>query len=270
MSVDFSIIIVNYNSGDFLRKCLSSIIYSLDSILLEIIVVDNNSSDDSMANLPSDTRIIVISNENNWGFAKANNIGYQKASGKYVHFLNPDTLIDCSMNSAIIEIINDRFGDNYFYVTKIKNMSGEYENSRYMLPLIQNYLFRLLGLHDKISYWYLGASVIVPRKNFAGWPEDYFLYAEDLDLFYQCYVNKRPVKYLDHYVFHTGGGTSAKVWSSYERLVKVESAYFKFVKKYGLEQHYYLVCAITLLREFVSNFKYALIHAKAIYYAKAD
>ena len=88
--MDFSIIIVNYNSGRFLLDCVKSILNNLGGISYEIIVVDNKSSDSSFSDCASvdDNHLILIQSGANMGFSRANNIGAEHASGNFLHFLN--------------------------------------------------------------------------------------------------------------------------------------------------------------------------------------
>ena len=91
---DLSIIIVNYNVRLYLEQCLDSVRKSAQGLDVEIIVVDNNSSDGSVDYLrqrfPEAT---FIENQVNSGFAKANNQGIRMATGRYVMLLNPDTVV---------------------------------------------------------------------------------------------------------------------------------------------------------------------------------
>ena len=91
---DLSIIIVNYNVRLYLEQCLDSVRKSAQGLDVEIIVVDNNSSDGSVEYLrqrfPEAT---FIENQVNSGFAKANNQGIRMATGRYVMLLNPDTVV---------------------------------------------------------------------------------------------------------------------------------------------------------------------------------
>ena len=91
--MDISIIIVNYNSGAFLFNCVNSIITNLSDIDYEILVVDNKSSDDSFDRCKAimNNRLKLIQSNANLGFSKANNLGADRATGKILHFLNPDT-----------------------------------------------------------------------------------------------------------------------------------------------------------------------------------
>ena len=91
----FSIIIVSFNTEDFLKKCLTSIKENVSSrIKYEVIVVDNASKDNSVEMVKKEfPEVILITSKQNLGFAKANNLGLKKAKGDYVLFLNSDTIV---------------------------------------------------------------------------------------------------------------------------------------------------------------------------------
>ena len=92
--MELSIIIVNYNSKLLLEQCIDSIKKVTREINTEIIVVDNNSTDGSKEYLPARiTDVKFIFNDKNTGFAKACNQGFKNSSGKYILFLNPDTIL---------------------------------------------------------------------------------------------------------------------------------------------------------------------------------
>jgi len=92
--VKLSVVILNYNVRYFLELCLQSVEAALNGISSEIIVIDNNSLDDScemvISRFPS---VQLIKNEENVGFSKANNQAVKLANGKYVCILNPDTVV---------------------------------------------------------------------------------------------------------------------------------------------------------------------------------
>ena len=106
--IDLSIIIVNYNLAKEIENCLNSflsIINSSEKIDYEIIIVDNNSPD---KDLPEVEKKFVKDNirfyylHENLGFGKGNNFGFSNVSGKYICFLNPDTIIKKEIFSQII------------------------------------------------------------------------------------------------------------------------------------------------------------------------
>jgi len=92
--IDLSIIIVSYNTKDFIKECLKSIRITSKGFIYEIIVVDNVSSDGTSQMVKEEfPDVITIKSRENLGFSKANNLGVQKSKGKYVLFLNPDTVV---------------------------------------------------------------------------------------------------------------------------------------------------------------------------------
>src|SRR3989344_9058371 len=92
--LDLSIIIVSYNTSDFLKECLESIKKNTERLNYEIIVVDNPSSDNSVKMIKKEfPQVLLIESRKNLGFSKANNVGVKKSKGRYVLFLNPDTVV---------------------------------------------------------------------------------------------------------------------------------------------------------------------------------
>jgi GT2 family glycosyltransferase len=245
----FSIIIVNYNSGDLLEKCLSSIFNYIESGL-EIIIYDNASTDDSLSGvellMSAHPEINIIYGKENLGFAKANNLAAYVAKGTYFHFLNPDILVNEQLQKDYLSI--SREAENPVYVTSLTDEQGRLLKNRHIVPTLGNYYNRLFH-REKVAYWNIGASVILHREAFSktgGWAEDYFMYAEDLDLFYSLYKNKIPVNYLDTRLIHIGKGSTRKVWSEYERSLIVERSFKRFYKKQGFLWEYYIIRPILL------------------------
>ena len=98
-----SIIIVNYNVEYFLHQCLKSIQSAKKNIELEVIVVDNNSVDNSVDMLKKFPYVKLILNKINSGFSKANNQAIKIAKGEYILLLNPDTVVQ---EDTLIECVN--------------------------------------------------------------------------------------------------------------------------------------------------------------------
>jgi len=215
--LDLSIIILNYNSGDFLRKCLESIgRVKKNGFEYEVIVVDNASTDGSIECINELTnyglRIRTILNKKNLGFAAGNNVGVKKAKGRYVLFLNPDTIV---MSNTFREMI--KFMDNNPQVgaatCRVELPSGELDEACHRgFPTPWNSFCHFSGLErlfpkSRIFAGYtlgwkpldkiheidsgVGAFLIVKREvgnELNWWDEDYFWYGEDLDF---CYRIKR-------------------------------------------------------------------------------
>ena len=92
--MQISVIIVSYNAKYFLEQCLHSVLKAVRSLNYEIIITDNASSDGTMDLIENRFPTVrFIANSQNLGFSKANNEGLRIASGKYILFLNPDTLL---------------------------------------------------------------------------------------------------------------------------------------------------------------------------------
>ena len=107
-----SAIILNFNSGSYLADCLASIAQSdFPRSQMELIIVDNNSTDNSLEQIANSKSQItnkfkypnfkIIKNDRNLGFSKGNNIGVKQAGGDYILFLNPDTRVEKNTLSRI-------------------------------------------------------------------------------------------------------------------------------------------------------------------------
>lgn len=245
-----SIIIVDFNSGDLITKCVKSIKESI-KIKYEIIIVDNNSAVEHHTILKrletSYDKLKVIYLGENVGFAKANNIGSKYAQGKYYHFLNPDTKVGRDLNDFYVEIIKN---DVYkMYATTL--YEGEkLVSTGHKMETISNYLFR------KNQRWYIGASLIMNRKLFykiGMWPEDYFMYSEDMDLCYLCWEKGYSIELADVHIEHLGGGTTSKCWSAIETDIKKEVALIKFYRKHKLVLDYIVRKMYKLLKRLFFN-----------------
>jgi GT2 family glycosyltransferase len=246
----FSIIIVNYNSGSLLKDCLTSITDNLDKGY-EIIIYDNASSDDSLrmvhAAFPADSRIRILEGNENLGFAKANNHAAGVAAGKYLHFLNPDIIVNPQLQADYDLIAADQ--EDSVYVTSLADEYGKPMKNRHIIPTLHNY-FNCIFHKRKVAYWNIGASLIISHYSFdltGGWPEDYFMYAEDLDLFYRIHRQKLKVHYLDTRLVHLGKGTTRNIWNESERTLRVELSFRRFYRNHGIPMDYYLTRPILLL-----------------------
>jgi len=213
--IDLSIIIVSYNTKDFLKKCLESLYSSIagSSLLVEIIIADNGSTDGSLQFINSlkekDLNLKIIDNKSNLGFAKANNLAIKKSSGRYVLFLNPDTIVQKETLKTMVKFMdkNPKVGAS---TCRVELTDGRLDQACHRgFPTVWNSFCYFSGLEkvfpkSKIfagySLTYLpldktheidagcGAFLIVrqPVGETIGWfDEDYFWYGEDLDFCYR-------------------------------------------------------------------------------------
>lgn len=178
-----SIIIVNYNTADLLIRCVESI-QEQEYRPFEILVVDNASQDDSVAQLQSFPELTLIANQENVGFAKANNQALRLARGEYIHFLNPDTEVQPGTLATMVEFMTAHpqvglAGSRLLFPDGAQQSSVE---MRY--PGARHAAQELAGLPGEIA-WLLGASLIGRGeviRALGGFDERFFLYGEDIDL----------------------------------------------------------------------------------------
>lgn len=244
-----SIIIVNYNTGELLKALLHSIDRSL-FIDYEVVVVDNASEDnsfrDSMEEFGSDPKFRFFQMGYNAGFSAANNFGFSESDGELIHFLNPDTKLTEMINEEYFHAYRNR---NALYINPLVNGDGTPENDRMPIPSLRD-LFWWNICRKRARYWYKGASVIVSRENFellGGWNEKYFLYAEDLDLFYTAWIKNIPIVSLNVAILHYGKASSKAVWTDLQRDVMVQKSNRLFFSihftpaEYNIVQSYFLL-----------------------------
>ncbi len=205
MSYSVSSIIVNYNAGSLLHRCVDSLLACpLDA---EIIVVDNASSDDSLDGLADLPHVRIIRNPANVGFAAACNIGLQASSARFLLFLNPDSFVQPDTVARLLAGLQsgDRVGMAGGLL--VNPDDSEQGGGRRAVPTPWRSFVRAFGLHRLSNRWpglfydfhlhrqplpetdmeveaISGACMMVKREavNDVGlWDEAYFLHCEDLD-----------------------------------------------------------------------------------------
>lgn len=199
-----SIIIVNYNVRYFLELCLRSVQAACVNIDSEIIVVDNISSDDSCEMVKElFPNVVLIENEENVGFSKANNQGVAIAKGEYVLILNPDTVVGEDCFHQILEFADTKNDLGALGVKLIDGTGDFLPESKRGIPTLKASLYKILGSSNKKGSYYsnnieangigeieilVGAFMLMKTnvyKMVGGFDEDYFMYGEDIDLSYK-------------------------------------------------------------------------------------
>ncbi len=218
-----SVIIVNYNGKKFLKNCLDSIYDSLSSFKFEIILIDNCSKDDSVLFIKEFyPDVILIENKENLGFSKGNNLGAGLAKGEYLLLLNNDTILQSSLEKEIA-ILNKETSIGALGIQML-NGNGEYTCSTGFFPKYTN-IFKLKNLYNsqndnlksntqiKVD-WIEGSFMLIPKnvwKQVNGFSEDYFMYAEDIDLCKRINdLNYKIVFYPASSYIHFGGFNSSR------------------------------------------------------------
>ena len=195
-----SVIILNYNVRHFLELCLKSVEAAIHTIEAEIIVVDNNSPDDSCEIVKElFPNITLIENKDNSGFSKGNNIGVAVAKGEYLCILNPDTVVAEDTFTKLLKFAESA-KDVGIVGCRLINGNGNYlPESKRNIPTPKVSFNKIFGLGD--SYYanhvkefgsgevdvLVGAFMLLKREIYnevGGFDEDYFMYGEDIDLSY--------------------------------------------------------------------------------------
>lgn len=203
--LDLTYIIVNYNVTEHLRNCLQSILQYSHGFSFEIIVVDNNSPDQSWKELAHQFPDVKwIAGEENVGFAKANNRAAALAKGEFLYFLNPDTELK---GDYILELLQFARAKQEFGALGLRmhDKSGHFlpESKRSVPDMFNSFakLFKFKSASDSKSYYrndiaedavaeveiLTGANLLIKRETYlaaGGFDEAYFMYGEDIDLCY--------------------------------------------------------------------------------------
>ncbi|MDP2209679.1 MAG: glycosyltransferase family 2 protein [Bacteroidota bacterium] len=197
-----SIIILTYNGLSLTRQLLNSLKKNVDIKNNEVIVVDNASTDNTVAELKKEYDWIqVIENEANIGFGAANNLAAKIARGEILLFLNNDVIVEDDFITQVVQkLSNDTIGA---LGPKILNPDHTFQLSAGRYPTVLNELedkfvykyYRRIGWlrksvenkfsKEKLVDWITGASLFIKRKVFneiGGFDEKYFMYFEDKDL----------------------------------------------------------------------------------------
>lgn len=253
--IDVSIVIVNWNSVEYTRKCILSIREGVQGLNYEIIVIDGASYDGCGEMLETYfPEVVFIQSEANEGFARANNRAYQKARGEYILFLNPDTEVVGSAIQMLYQklktlpgagavgckLLNSDGSIQTSCIQALATILNQMLNSEFLrkrFPLSPLWgmaaLFRNPEQEEEVEA-ISGACLMVKRNVFECiglFSTNYFMYAEDMDL---CYKIKRA-GYRNYYipyasVIHFGGGSSSQAPSKLSTLLTRESMW-QFLNK---------------------------------------
>ncbi len=218
---DISIIIVNYNVKEFVLNLISSIEKSSKNLAVEVIIVDNASSDGSVELIRNRfPNVKLIVNSENIGFGKANNQGIEIAKGKFILFLNPDTVLKEDTLHKMVDFLNSNpkigmatckvlnpdgslqlacrrsYPTPWVSFTKIAGLSKIFPKSKIFAQYNLTYLPENATYEvDAISgsFMFLKREILDKVKGF---DSDFFMYGEDLDLCYRVRENGYKIFYF--------------------------------------------------------------------------
>lgn len=220
--MQLSVIILNYNVRYFLEQCILSVQEAIGGLEAEIIVVDNNSPDDSCQMIKERfPEVILIENKENVGFPKGNNIGVEKAKGEYICILNPDTVVAEDTFEKILAFARTKTDLGIIGCKLIDGTGNFLPESKRGIPSPWVAFTKISGLYKMASssnvfgrYYaghlaenqtgkvavLVGAFMVLKRelyKEVGGFDERYFMYGEDIDFSFSVLK-----KGLSNYYFH--------------------------------------------------------------------
>ncbi len=251
-----SIVIVNWNSAEYLRQCLESLVPERKSIEFEVVVVDNATFDgaDKICSGHPFARYIQL--DVNAGFARANNIGANEAGYDSLLFLNPDTVVKSGALEKLYAAVHSTTSTGAAGA-RLLNSDGSLQISCLLpFPTIPNLLIDIDFIKlrmRRLPLWGIealfktgsgpfavqaisGACIMVQKVKYdsvGGFSEDYFMYSEDIDLCYKLHKSGLQNIYVPHAeVVHFGGGSTKAGRPSKFSTVMMQEAKFTYFKKF--------------------------------------
>ena len=249
--MQLSVIILNYNVRYFLEQCVLSVQNALETIDGEIIVIDNNSPDDSCTIMKQRfPNVKLIQNSENVGFPKGNNIGVAQAKGKYICILNPDTVVAEDMFTKVLAFAQQQ-SDLGIVGCKLIDGTGNFlPESKRGVPTPWVAFTKITGLYKLFSGTFgkyyaqhlnenqtgkvdilVGAFMFLKRDLYlevGGFDEDCFMYSDDIDLSYRI-LQKGKSNYYFHEttVIHYKGESTIKDETYMKRFQEAMNFFYK-------------------------------------------
>jgi GT2 family glycosyltransferase len=251
-----SVIIINFNVKYFLEQCLCSVTNACKNIEAEIFVIDNLSTDDSKEYFKGKFKEVhFIWNPENVGFSKANNQVLKLATGEFILFLNPDTILPEDCLAKCIACFNNNIDAGALGVRMIDGAGKFLKESKRGFPSPLVSLFKLSGLtaifprSKFFARYYLGhlnqyknqqvdvlsGAFMMIRKRVlditGGFDERFFMYGEDIDLSYRILrAGYQNIYFAETTIIHFKGESTKKNSPKYIKLFY--GAMSIFVKKH--------------------------------------
>lgn len=263
-----SAIIVNWNGGELLDNCVNSLYGDLGTLLLEIIVIDNASTDLSLDRVLSKfPKIKIVRNAENVGFAKAGNQGIRLSHGEYVLLINNDAAVYPGAIGSLVQIMerDHRVG---IVGPRLRNPDGTVQYSYGRFPSVFRFLTEL-GVPKSERYyqrsgyecvhevdWLTGACLLLRRSmldDIGLLDERFFFNYEDVDLCRRAQAHGWLRVYVpDADVFHHKGRSSLQPEIRERILLEKRRSQLFYYRKHGNIGSFYLIKAL--------NLTYSLLH----------
>lgn len=278
------IVIINWNSGEYLSQCIDSIFIEENiSLLGTVYIIDNNSKDDSLKRIAAREKLEIVINDENLGFAKGCNQGFRKCKSEYVLLLNPDaqllnhTLTDCSdflaLNNAVTilgcQLVNEmseitpscsRFPSPFgffkdalglpklapsIFTPGIVMNDFDHKSSRFVDQVMGAFMFMRTSLFQKVGYF----------------DEQFFVYFEEVDFSKRiAEIGERSYFNSDIRAIHIGEGTTKSV-KAFRLYLSLQSR-LKYARKHFSQMGYWTTWVSTFLIEPFSRILFLIFKGK--------
>ena len=258
--MQLSVIILNYNVRYFLEQCVLSVQKALEGMDGEIIVIDNNSSDASCAMMQQRfPNVKLITNKENLGFPKGNNIGVAQAKGEFLCILNPDTVVAEDTFQKILKFANQKTdsqtlppGDGGLGIIGCKLIDGTgnfLPESKRGIPTPWVAFTKIFGLYkfsNLFGRYYaqhlsenesgevailVGAFMVMQRELYnkiGGFDENCFMYSDDIDLSYKVLQEGKSNYYFhETTVIHYKGESTVRDGTYMKRFQEAMNFFYK-------------------------------------------
>jgi len=243
-----SIVILNYNGQKFLKKCLQSVLGS-DYENFEIILVDNGSTDKSLESVkPFDRnpRLKMVCLKENLGFSRGNNIGASVASGKYIVFLNNDTVVDREWLKELVSVMerNPNVGaaqPKLLFLGRedeVQSAGNFIDTLGFTIPRIR-LVEEKEKYNEQVEIAATGAALIIRRNLFdhiRGFEPRFFVYYEDTDLSWRVRLAGKSILFVpSSIVYHAEGAGFSRFKLALRLTHYVRNHLFTVFKNYSLK-----------------------------------
>ena len=283
MSLD--IIIVNWNSGIWLGKCIRSIYNTTSGIDFKIIVIDNSSTDGSCRDIPIGDREVLVRCDSNIGFARACNLGVTKSCSDFLLFLNPDTELSSNAIESAVKLLSK---DPSVGIVGVRQVSENGETipccSRFLrfkylindvTGLSKLFMHRIKSAtlmtdwdynHSSVVNQVMGSFMMMRHSDFikiGGFDEQFFVYFEDMDLAKRISdIGKNSFYCSNISIIHKGCTSSGS--DKGRRLFYSLTSRIKYARKHLGKGEAFLITLITVFPEPFTRIIYYLLFKGSI------
>lgn len=300
--MDLSIVIVSFNTKKLTKECIESVVKNTKGISYEFLVIDNNSTDDSVNMLKSLSQklsLTLIENSKNLGFGAANNQGMKKAKGRYILLLNSDTYVKDNSLGEMVKWMdeNPKVGISS---SALKNKDGSLQGTGGYFPSLFKVFAWMFFLEDipvlskiikpyhpmhpnspfykgeeffkkpEMRDWLTGAYLLIRKKvvdDIGYFDEDYFMYVEEVDYAHRAKEKGWQVWFLPKWsITHYGGASGTSGFAVLSEYKSLKIFYKKHYPKWqGLVLRLFLKLGAILRMIIFGVFKHDVfkIYAKA-------